>query len=240
MQFWNVVFPVFLLCCLLVRFLVCILDIFLLFVSVSNCQTKPADAVVEVETRPDMRVSVCCCILDVNKYKVASCLHVSCQPLCCRSQDFSSTRPSVVCAFWLCVRYKIKCLVEHRYFEWLVLFLIAASSIALVRTLTDLSCCYTSVAKYTKQDEEGRGGGRGLLKVKPIFVFLWATPRKIDATQTDIRYCLLYIYWFNRFWSSFVFHRHLRTCTSTVDQPWSKFCIISTFSLPFPSRSSSC
>ena len=73
----------------------------------------------------DTNTRVCCCSLNVREYEVDDCFPSHCG--CCAR--FDDTRCHVI---WLCIRHKVKCLVEHRWFEWFIVFLIAASSIALV------------------------------------------------------------------------------------------------------------
>lgn len=82
----------------------------------ASCVTSPNDP-------PPRRV--CCCSLNIREYEVDSCfptIHG-----CCKK--FDETTCHVI---WIWIRYKVKCFVEHKYFEWFIVFLIAASSIALV------------------------------------------------------------------------------------------------------------
>lgn len=81
-----------------------------------------------VDSPPDSPKRLCCCSLNIREYEVDNCFptHHSC---CTRFED---TTCHVI---WMCVRHKVKCLVEHKYFEWFIVFLIAASSIALVSEL---------------------------------------------------------------------------------------------------------
>ena len=74
---------------------------------------------------PDSPKPICCCFLNTREYEVDSCFPTQCRS-CSRFED---TTCHVI---WVCVRHKVKCLVEHKYFEWFIVFLIAASSIALV------------------------------------------------------------------------------------------------------------
>lgn len=82
----------------------------------ASCVTSPNDP-------PSRRV--CCCSLNIREYEVDSCfptIHGCCT-------KFDETTCHVI---WIWIRYKVKCFVEHKYFEWFIVFLIAASSIALV------------------------------------------------------------------------------------------------------------
>lgn len=74
---------------------------------------------------PDSSKTVCCCSLNVREYEIDNCFPT--QRSCC--SRFEDTTCHVI---WLCVRHKVNRIVEHKYFEWFIVFLIAASSIALV------------------------------------------------------------------------------------------------------------
>ena len=97
-----------------------------------------------VDSPPDTPKTVCCCSLNTQEYEVDNCFPT--QRCCC--SRFEDTTCHVI---WMCVRHNVKCLVEHKYFEWFIVFLIAASSIALVSefffeqdliTVTLISLCY--------------------------------------------------------------------------------------------------
>lgn len=102
----------------------------------------------QVDCPPDSPKTVCCCSLNTREYEVDNCFPT--QRSCC--SRFEDTTCHVI---WICVRHKVKCFVEHKYFEWFIVFLIAASSIALVSgfffehvhdiiTVTLISLCYIS------------------------------------------------------------------------------------------------
>ena len=85
--------------------------------------SRKASCVTSANDPPSRRV--CCCSLNIREYEVDSCfptIHGCCT-------KFDETTCHVI---WIWIRYKVKCFVEHKYFEWFIVFLIAASSIALV------------------------------------------------------------------------------------------------------------
>ncbi|KAK3751457.1 hypothetical protein QZH41_000743 [Actinostola sp. cb2023] len=82
-------------------------------------QEKPGD------TNTPVTSKTCCCIINEEDYKVDPCLPPFC--LCCvRCENNCSA-----CPLWLVIRYKVKVMVGHKYFEWFIVLLIAASSITL-------------------------------------------------------------------------------------------------------------
>ena len=82
-------------------------------------------------TSRDTSTRVCCCSLNIWEYEVNDCFPS--QFGCCAR--FENTSCHMI---WTYVRYKVRCLVEHKYFEWCIVLLIAASSIALVSHTTNL------------------------------------------------------------------------------------------------------
>lgn len=87
--------------------------------SVSTCTRSPGS---DTSNAADTRL--CCCSLDVRKYEVDECFTFQCN--CCTCLKLTTCH-----VIWLCIRYNVKQLVEHKLFEWFIVFLIAASSIAL-------------------------------------------------------------------------------------------------------------
>ena len=88
--------------------------------SVSTSTRSPGS---DTSNAADTRL--CCCSLDVRKYEVDECFTFQCN--CCTCLKLTTCH-----VIWLCIRYNVKQLVEHKLFEWFIVFLIAASSIALV------------------------------------------------------------------------------------------------------------
>ncbi|XP_048586351.1 sodium channel protein 1 brain isoform X2 [Nematostella vectensis] len=79
----------------------------------------------ELQPSGSTKKAVCCCVIDPTDYPVEPCFPTSwcvCR-LACMDSGF--------CAVWKVMRYKVRRLVEHKVFEGIILFLIAASSISL-------------------------------------------------------------------------------------------------------------
>lgn len=74
----------------------------------------------------------------VNIHYVEPCFPSGCR-VCCSN----NTNP-----VWTRMRYNVKVLVEHKYFEWFIVFLIAASSIALVSKNEQLVTKFANDFRY--------------------------------------------------------------------------------------------